>query len=334
MASRNEDLVERILSAAADLSGKQVDQLVSEARAEAEAEVKDLLKSAIKASLLEEALARIGARETAPQAPLPSPVQSASNGAQATAVYVYCISPADHPLPMGVQPIDPSHPIRAVRQDGLQAIVSAVSTDEFGPDRISERAAGREWVERTVRAHDAVVKAALSAGPIIPLRFGILLRDEQAVRQVLETHKERLAETLASLSGTTEWGVKIAWRAPNPREGGESLGGREYLLQRQARIHGADKRAAAGRAQELHDRLAGLARDSVLLPTLRHTANADGELLLNGAYLVADTVQRQFHKIAAAFGDKWDPDGLTCEVTGPWPAYNFVNLDLSLPQAR
>ena len=47
-------------------------------------------------------------------------------------------------------------------------------------------------------------------------------------------------------------------------------------------------------------------------------------MLLNGAYLVAagreDELRAAVEELRARFG----PDGVTYELTGPWPPYNFA----------
>ena len=48
------------------------------------------------------------------------------------------------------------------------------------------------------------------------------------------------------------------------------------------------------------------------------------EMILNGAYLVAagrdDELRRAAEELRAHYG----PDGVTYELTGPWPPYNFA----------
>ena len=57
-------------------------------------------------------------------------------------------------------------------------------------------------------------------------------------------------------------------------------------------------------------------------------------MVLNGAYLVADADADRFHATAAELAARHQAGGaeveLEVEVTGPWPPYNFVRLDLSL----
>jgi hypothetical protein len=100
----------------------------------------------------------------------------------------------------------------------------------------------------------------------------------------------------------------------------------------QIRTAPADERAARAHADECHRRLLALARAATVLPP-REGNNAERPLV-NGAYLVADDHEARFHAAVAAINDSAQArtHGLACEVTGPWPPYNFVNLDLSLPE--
>ena len=45
---------------------------------------------------------------------------------------------------------------------------------------------------------------------------------------------------------------------------------------------------------------------------------------LNAAYLVAEAAEQDFRQILAKLGAEHAELGLDYELTGPWPAYNFV----------
>jgi hypothetical protein len=47
-------------------------------------------------------------------------------------------------------------------------------------------------------------------------------------------------------------------------------------------------------------------------------------MVLNGVYLVPVSAETRFHAQIRALGQEFASLGLQLELTGPWPAYNFV----------
>src|SRR5436190_13975265 len=206
-----DELVQRMLAAVLEKFGgdEAIDHLVRSASNEAEAEVRELLKGAIKATLLQRAVSRLESRVSAGDA---ARGDTAAKGKLVgeTGCYVYGITRAGSPdLPPEVPPVDPNAPLTLVRHDDVVAFTSDVSLAEFSAEAVSERVKDLDWVEQRVRAHDAVVKAMLAAGPVIPCRFCTILRSAHDVRRLLERNDSELRNTLDALDGTKEWGVKM-----------------------------------------------------------------------------------------------------------------------------
>ena len=339
MAGTADELVERILSAAAELSDERIERLVAEARREAEAEVKGLLKSSIKAALLQRALSRLGASELPPSDASPAAEARTDRFAEqpapelGTGCYVYCIALGDRlTFSEPVRGVDDGAELSLVRHRDLQAVTSQVALAEFGKAALADRVSDPQWLEQKARAHDQLLKAAQASGPIIPFRFCTIVRKDEDMREVLERHYDRIKETLAGLTGKKEWGVKVLLRESSPPRNPDVPSGRWYLERKQnaARKEVENRQLAEQRARECHEQLATAAEKSMLLPV----SNRAGErTVLNAAYLIGDANERKFHALIAAMDERIEPDGLTLEVTGPWPPYNFVNLDLSLPTA-
>src|SRR5579884_1374664 len=164
MAALTDELVQRLLTAADQIGQRRVEELLAEARAEAEAEIKSLLKSAMKASLLRQMVSRLEGDETpaasAAEAPL-SPAESQT--AAQSGCYLYAILRADHAMPHD----EVLAAVRPVAFEDLQAATAQVATDEF--KKGAERANDLAWIEQKARHHDAVLKALMAGGPIIPL---------------------------------------------------------------------------------------------------------------------------------------------------------------------
>ena len=232
-----------------------------------------------------------------------------------TALYVYGVVPADAVVSADL-----------VRSGDVAAIVSRVDLAEFGEEPLRRNLEDRDWLEAAVRAHDDVLAQAVGRVPLVPLRFGTVYTSEDGVREMLDEREPELTDALARLSGCVELGVKVFLRGTAQRDEAEPASGRDYLLRKQrARDTAAAAQGAALDAVcALHDRLLALADDArVNRPQPPELSGRSEPMLLNAAYLVRTEHQPEF----TAAGDDGGDAGLEVVVTGPWPAYNFVERE-------
>ncbi len=55
------------------------------------------------------------------------------------------------------------------------------------------------------------------------------------------------------------------------------------------------------------------------------------KMLLNGSYLIDRSKEEQFDQKVNELHDKWE-DKVEFKYTGPWPAYNFINIKLKVEE--
>ena len=116
-----------------------------------------------------------------------------------TKTYVYGVIPAvdapDWPATAGID--GSSRPVRTVVEGDLAALVS-----DLAPDHTPGR---RDDVD----AHRRVLEEAIERGTTIPMRFGIVMEDDDAVRdRLLARHADELGELLHALDGRVQMTVK------------------------------------------------------------------------------------------------------------------------------
>ena len=118
-----------------------------------------------------------------------------------TAVYVYGIVPADvetDPEARGVG--DPPARVRAVRCDRIAALVSEIRRD------------GALGTPEDLTAHAALLDAAAGEAPVVPLRFGAVVADENAVvEELLKANQDDFIAALEQLEGKAEYVVKARY---------------------------------------------------------------------------------------------------------------------------
>jgi gas vesicle protein GvpL/GvpF len=259
--------------------------------------------------------------------------------ADGLATYVYCVVPGDARLALdGLRGVDGARPIETVRQGDLIAVTCRVTLDEFGAEPLKRNLNDVAWLERTARAHEAVLDRALSGGGVVPLRLCTVYHDDAAVRAMLEREHEPLAAALDRLRRRTEWGVKLIADpdAPPPvrsepgeaapQRGAPGAGAAFLARKRRDRLARADtQRLTHEAARAIHARLREQAAAATILrPPPRELSPDAGELVLNGAYLVDTARAGEFRALATELGERHAASGLRVEVTGPWPPYSFV----------
>lgn len=207
---------------------------------------------------------------------------------------------------------------------------------------LAPRAARHEGVilaMATGRAPDAAGRAGASADapaawrPVLPVRFGTLMRDEASVASLLTRHAGAIEQFLNQVEHRAEWSVRLA----SPREAGI-----EALTRRLAAERALDEAPAGARylhlrrlRQDAERQWPALLRglDDQLVRALSgagvaHRAARAGRVLDDGSeVLVARSVlaaSDQQALIAAACADIVPWPGARVLVDGPFPPYSFA----------
>jgi Gas vesicle synthesis protein GvpL/GvpF len=252
-----------------------------------------------------------------------APDQSHDEEPQETAevLYAYGITRAG-----SRPPEDVDVPVDLVHADDLGLLVSRARPEELRVDADDLSEGGRLAV--LARRHDAVVRSAVAAGPVLPLRFGTVVPDEDAARRLLRDHGDLARARLDRIGNAREWGVRLVRTLPaEPATAGAATGeqvtGTEYLSRRREALHERDDaaREAAHGAELLEQTLA-----PHVTASMRRGGSPGSSLLLDVAYLVPVDAEAGF--LAAADQLRADLAGqrLTLDTTGPWPPYSFATL--------
>jgi hypothetical protein len=304
-------------------------ELVEQARREALAEVGARLRARMVDALLD----AVDDPRPAPP-PRAAPAPPAAPAPAGTGVWVYGVLGEDAAEPEGWAGVDARGPVRTVRRAGLCALVSDVPLPEFGPSALQDRLEDLGRLEELARAHEQVLDRALVLGPLVPFRLCTIYETDASLGEMLTRERGSLAEALERLAGAREWGVK-GWLV----EGGErddagvgaaARSGTEYLTRKR------DVREAAEQARErtwqlvegVHARLSEQAAAAVVGRLHdRRLSGRDEEMVLNASYLVPDERLDAFRAVVGDLGERHRADGLELELTGPWPAYHFVDAE-------
>ena len=335
---QDEEFLRRLREVLRSTEDPGVEPIVARARERAITEASAILEALITRSILERAVDHLSGSERRKPA-----AQRAEPGEEPRWLwYVYGIERADIDPPVDVSGIVGAT-VECVEAEGLRAVVSKVPSADFGQGALVEHFDDLEWVSTNAQAHEAVLGTVLAGGPVLPLRFGTVFRDHDAVVDMLRRHAADLRSEVDRMSGRSEWGAKvvvdldvcdrwIAEHTPGLHEvtaDQAAQEGRSYLARRQAQRGRRDERhrLLLETAGEIHERLSDLAVDaSTDPPQQRQLSGHEGEMILNGAYLVDDTATEEFHGAAGELTSRHADKGVLVQITGPWPPHHFISL--------
>jgi hypothetical protein len=273
------------------------------------------------------------------------PATTPSDRESGRAFYVYAVTrAADAALPDDLAGVDPRFPVHFVEHDGLAAIVSEVTLDEFGEETLEENVRRAAWLEEKAVIHDRVVGRALASTALLPMRFGTIFASEDHVRAMLSSERSAFTDLLHHVGGKSEWGVKAFLSPEKARrsvtgsrrdaaalrdEVEGATAGRSYLARKKLDRLVAEEvsRTVAQSAEAAHRRLAAHSSEARANPPQpRELSGRDEEMVLNGAYLIGQDQEESFRRLVAALEAEYSEVGIAFELTGPWPPYNFVPL--------
>jgi Gas vesicle synthesis protein GvpL/GvpF len=241
-----------------------------------------------------------------------------------TGRYVYGILPGDVELEADIHGVgDPPGKISLVRSGDLAALVSEVDVS---------RPLG---TPEDLRTHQEILDSTVTGSPVLPVRFGAVLTDEDAViDELLEPHHDEFVQALDVLDGYAEYLVKGRYIEQAMLE--EILSENTAAAQLADQIRGADPDAtrnlriqlgelinnaiAADREQATHMLLSAM-KDHCAASVVRDPTH---ELdTVHVAFLVDTSQANELKQVAGDLGDRWE-GFVDLRVLGPMAPYDFV----------
>ena len=241
-----------------------------------------------------------------------------------TVKYVYGVVAAAGAAPPAGHGIDDA-PVEVLAGDGVAALTSDVAGDflEAGRDELL--------------THSRVLEEAMERAVVLPMRFGVVLPDEETVRErLLDRHREELEAQLQAMAGKVEVTIKgiydeaailretIAEHRDIARLRDEIKDKPEeatyYLRIELGELVAAaldEKRATA--APAIVDRLAPLAFDVAVGEPVHE------RMAVNASFLVERDRLGEFDREVDRIGAE-QAGRIQLKYTGPLPPHSFVEL--------
>ena len=250
-------------------------------------------------------------------------------------LYLYAVT-GDGVTP-AAEAVDGSRRFGTTTSDGLHAVFTPVDAIAFSQQTIDQRAGDLEWLGSIGYRHQAVMAELMRSTAVVPLRAFSLFSSEAAVRAWMHQHAALLGRTLERLAGKHEWTLRleldperwseaIVGRVPSLRglqdELSSAAPGKAFLLRK--KLDEEKKKASHVAEEEL---LAEI--DGVVSGRIRCETVAESRLRRSGAFPQIDVLidrdeESELHALRDDLAARYDAEGVTLALTGPWPPYTFA----------
>jgi hypothetical protein len=251
-----------------------------------------------------------------------------------TATYIYCLverprKPTLAParLPPGLP--GASRPELLDLGKSLWAVAADVPLDRYGADRLDAHLRDIEWVADIAVAHESMVEhfAAARGSAVVPMKLFTMFSSRARAVSDLTARRRELTAVLARIRGCVEWGVRITRRPPKPSRRAQAApapaSGTAFLAARKRARDQAreDAVSAADAAAVAFAALSKLARESYRREAPQ---GATTPPLVDAVFLVNTAATARFQAAVRRLASDGRKAGIDLVMTGPWPAYNFV----------
>ena len=247
-------------------------------------------------------------------------------------IYVYCVvhrgtRPPATRMPAGI-PGGSTPDIDPIAR-GLWLVSAPVPLAEYAEDEIQRRLQDLEWVSRIALAHEAVVErfSRAAGATVIPMKLFTIFSSPARALGEMRRRRPQLESVARRIRGTEEWGVRIARQSGDsstsrPASRPAASGTAFLAAKRRARDEAQARAAAAIEAAERAFVVLGrFAREAI---RQEPPAGATSPPLLDAALLVPSGRKLRFKAAVNREARRCREAGADLTLTGPWPAYNFI----------
>lgn len=211
--------------------------------------------------------------------------------------------------------------------DELWAIVERVPEVEYGEAALARGLQNLDWVGPRALAHETIIESFLAAPALLPMQLFTLFTSDERVIEHVKKDRVRIARILKRVEKKVEWGLRLTFEEKAVRRSTDKrpVTGREFLARKRdvldlSRQGLSAARAAATRVYKAMTRHAAASHRRAQL----ERATPGSRLLLDAAFLVPAARSAQFKSAVRRQTKELAPLGVTASLTGPWPAYNFI----------
>jgi len=241
-------------------------------------------------------------------------------------------------LPQDLRAVEDDTGVLVVPSDEIACVASAVDASAYQPVEPRSPQKQLEWVTPRALRHHELLQRVHAMTAVIPLKFGTLAANLDAVRAVLLDRRAAIGALLERFHGRDEWTLRISIdaaalssqiEASEPRIAaartelaGLSEGHAWFARKRLQKA--IDDGVAAARASLEQRVCARLGGDPAVAGLISEPHTAASDHLAGAALLVARDGFTRLQSVLGELEDEHRWSGLSFDLVGPWPPYSFA----------
>lgn len=246
-----------------------------------------------------------------------------------------------------LQGIDEKTTLSVLNFTNCAAVLCMVPEAEYGEEVLQEKTNQIEWVQEKAFHHHEILLKLRERTTVIPMKFGTIFHSEASLAKMIHSREIQWETLLEELEDKEEWNIKIYCDRSLLRDKvvesnvtiknkkadiAEMSQGMQYLQRKKLDqlIDQELEREQYAFSEQLHEQWTGYAaQDAVKKVWNKDVTGKEEEMCSNSAYLIPLVEVESFLEKVTRDKDEHEANGWKFEVTGPWPAYHFVNLSKS-----
>ncbi|MFC4076963.1 GvpL/GvpF family gas vesicle protein [Salinithrix halophila] len=196
-------------------------------------------------------------------------------------------------------------------------------------------------LRENLRFHQDTVNRVMEEYSVLPLSFGNVFHSEGDLEVLMKALSEQFEELFPKIDGKMEVGLKIMgkkeWLEEEIRKDPQVEKVQEAVRGKSEAAAYYDRIRLGEMAQKFFLQLRKQLEEEIFQPLVEEAEAAKlnetvGEkMLLNAAFLIDRDQEEAFDRKVNELYEQWS-ERVDFQYTGPWPAYNFVNIRLKVEE--
>jgi Gas vesicle synthesis protein GvpL/GvpF len=254
------------------------------------------------------------------------------------ALYLFCLARTDAVSSIDGPGIDVNgsgRPLELIAVRDVVAVVCRVSLEEFCGADAESRMATIGWMAPRACRHEEVIEQVMHRSPVVPAAFSTLFSTPGTLVQWIEGCYLEVDRTLNRFADHDEWSIKVVMATEQAEEQlvQEALAkapaattpGARYVMARRVRSQAGsllESRMAAAYAS-IFTALQPHCTEHRERPIGSCAEGESREIFAHWAMLLPRDRIDVFRAAAERISEEVAPQGISIDITGPWPPYSF-----------
>lgn len=242
------------------------------------------------------------------------------NNEESVGCYLFCVYQGEQDAEYGEATMSGvSSKVRTITHNGLSMVAADLPVKIYAPKKDD------------LLAHQEVINQVMKEHSVIPMSYGTVLSSEEDVKLLMEKIEPQLKETFPKIENKIEVGLKVIakkdWLAervhkdPQLNKLNQVTAKDSYY--RQIEAGEKAKNFIHSLRTEYETKLASPLEKLSVSTKLNEPVSE--RMLMNASFLIEKSMEEEFDKKVNELYEELS-DQVDFNYSGPWPAYNFIEL--------